>query len=66
MTDLQIEKFQSLYLKRYGTSLNKEDAYEKGLTLVRMIRTVLPTTDNKDVGTKLKLNKERNHDSKKT
>lgn len=40
LTEVQISKFQELYLKRFGKEIGREKAVEIGLRLVGMMRTV--------------------------
>lgn len=42
-----IEKFQSLYRSEFGIELSKEDAYEKGVKLLRLMSIVYrPMTES--------------------
>lgn len=47
LTDAQIEEFQRLYEQHYGIRLTKDEALEKGLRLVRMLRATLQATAKK-------------------
>ncbi len=40
LSDKQVKKFQSLYKKRFGKEINKQDAYDQGLKLVRFLEIV--------------------------
>jgi hypothetical protein len=40
LTDDQIQKFQSIYAKRFGVELDKKIALEKGIKLVRLIELI--------------------------
>jgi len=45
LSDEQIKKFQELWLKRFGKEISREEAYEKGATLMRLIElTYKPMT----------------------
>ncbi len=33
----QLEKFQTLYKERFGKEISKEEAYEKGIKLIRVV-----------------------------
>lgn len=41
LTDKQVAEFQELYKKHYGIELTKNQAYDKGFRLVRLMRAVL-------------------------
>lgn len=40
LSDKNIETFQMLYKKHFGIEISKEDAYEKGSSLIRFIQVV--------------------------
>lgn len=40
LTDEQIKKFQVLYKNRFGREIGKDEAYEKGINLVRLVEVV--------------------------
>ncbi len=45
LTEEQIKKFQSLYRKRFGKEISKEEAYDQGIKLVRLLEiTYKPIT----------------------
>jgi hypothetical protein len=45
LSDEQIKKFQELWLKRFGKEISREEAYEKGATLMRLVElTYKPMT----------------------
>ena len=40
LTDEQIEKFQELYKTRFGIDISYEDAKDRGLKLIRLVKVV--------------------------
>jgi hypothetical protein len=40
LSDEQIIKFQILYKNRFGKEISREEAYEKGVKLIRLIELV--------------------------
>jgi hypothetical protein len=40
LTDEQIKKFQALHKERFGSEISREDAYEQGVKLVRLMAVV--------------------------
>lgn len=36
----QITKFQTLYKNRFGKDINREEAYEQGVKLIRLVELV--------------------------
>ncbi len=47
LSDEQIKKFQAIYKNRFGTEISKEEAYEKGVKLVRLMELIYkPMTKN--------------------
>jgi hypothetical protein len=48
LTEKQIKKFQSLYKKRFGKEINKQDAYDQGLKLVRLLEIVYKPLTNEE------------------
>lgn len=40
LTDKRIEEFATLYLGRFNKEINKTEAYEQGLKLMHLIRTI--------------------------
>ena len=40
LTDQQIIKFQTLYKNRFGKELNRQEAYEKGVKLLRLMEII--------------------------
>lgn len=40
LSDEQIKKFQMLYHKRFGKEISREEAYEKGIKLMRMVELI--------------------------
>ena len=41
ISDQKIEQFQQLYLEHFGRQISKEEAYQKGTKLVRLISTLI-------------------------
>jgi hypothetical protein len=47
LSDEQIKKFQELWLKRFGKKISREEAYEKGAKLMRLVElTYKPMTQD--------------------
>ena len=45
LNDEQIKKFQTLYKNRFGKEISREEAYEKGVKLMRLVElTYKPMT----------------------
>lgn len=42
-----IEKFQKIYFEEFGEEISKEEAYEKFLRLVNLLRVILYSTSQK-------------------
>lgn len=40
LSDEQITKFQTLYKNRFGRDLGREEAYEKGVKLLRLFEII--------------------------
>lgn len=40
LSDEQIIKFQALYKNRFGREINREEAYEKGAKLIRLMQLI--------------------------
>ncbi|MDE1970026.1 MAG: hypothetical protein KGI50_00390 [Patescibacteria group bacterium] len=40
MSDADIERFQALYKELFGTEIEKEDAYEKGIKLLQLTSAI--------------------------
>lgn len=40
LKDEDIQKFQALYKSRFGLDISREEAYEKGIKLVRLMELV--------------------------
>jgi len=38
LSDKQITEFQTLYKNRFGKKISREEAYEKGIKLINLIR----------------------------
>ena len=40
LSDEQITKFQTLYKNRFGREISREEAYEKGAKLIRLVELI--------------------------
>lgn len=40
LSDEQIAKFQTLYKNRFGKKISREEAYEKGIKLIRLVELI--------------------------
>lgn len=40
LLDAQITKFQTLYKNRFGKDISREEAYEKGANLIRLVELI--------------------------
>jgi hypothetical protein len=40
LSDEQITKFQTLYKNRFGREISREEAYEQGVKLIRLVELV--------------------------
>jgi len=48
LSDEDLIKFQNLYKKEFGIEINKEDAYEKGIKLLRLMSVVYKPMTEKE------------------
>lgn len=48
LTDKQITQFQQIYRKRFGKEISREEAQEKGIKLVNLMRVVYSPLAEKD------------------
>lgn len=47
LSDEQIRKFQTLYRNRFGKEISREEAYEQGAKLIRLVELIYkPMTEN--------------------
>jgi len=47
LSDEQITKFQTLYKNRFGKEISREEAYEQGAKLIRLVELVYkPMTED--------------------
>ena len=47
LSDEQIRKFQMLYKKHFGKEISREEAYEQGAKLIRLVELIYkPMTEN--------------------
>ncbi len=44
----QITKFQTLYKNRFGKDISREEAYEKGAKLIRLVELIYKPMTEKD------------------
>jgi len=40
LSDEQIKKYQTLYKNRFGKKINREEAYEQGAKLIRLVELI--------------------------
>ena len=40
LSDEQITKFQTLYKNRFGREISREEAYEQGIKLIRLVELI--------------------------
>jgi hypothetical protein len=40
LTEEQLTQFQNLYQKHFGTTISREQAYEEGMKLVRLMQLI--------------------------
>ncbi len=40
LSDEQLTKFQTLYKNRFGTEISREEAYETGAKLIRLVELI--------------------------
>jgi len=48
LSEKQITKFQTLYKNRFDVEISREEAYEKGVKLIRLIELVYKPITKKD------------------
>lgn len=54
ITDTQIEKFRILYKTRFGSEISREEARERGLRLIALVKAIYkPITIKKTYGSRL-------------
>lgn len=47
LSDEQITKYRALYKNRFGKEISREEAYEKGAKLIRLVELIYnPMTEN--------------------
>ena len=47
LSDDQVRKFQALYRNRFGKEISREEAYEKGARLIRLVELIYkPMTES--------------------
>jgi hypothetical protein len=51
LTDEQVMKFQTIYKNRFGKEISREDALDRGIKLVRLMKLIYtPITEKEFVG----------------
>lgn len=58
LSDEDIAKFQQLYKEQYGTEISKEEAYEQGIKLVRLMSRIYKPMTEEEYNTVQKRRKE--------
>jgi len=48
LSDEQITKYQTLYKNRYGKEISREEAYEQGAKLIRLIELIYKPMTQKE------------------
>lgn len=48
LSDFQISKFRELYKKRFGKEISREEAYEKGVKLIRLVELIYKPITEKE------------------
>lgn len=48
LSDEQITKFQRLYKNHFGKEINREEAYEKGAKLIRLVELIYKPMTEKE------------------
>lgn len=48
LTDKQIEKYQLLYKKHFGKEISKEEAYNQGIKLIRLLNIIYKPITKKE------------------
>ena len=48
LSEKQITKFQTLYKNRFGVAISREQAYEKGIKLIRLVKLIYKPITEKD------------------
>ncbi len=46
LTNKQIKKFQEIYREKFGKEISKKDAYEQGIKLVNLMKTIIEETES--------------------
>jgi len=63
LSDEQIRKFQILYKNRFGKEISREETYEKGTKLVRLVELIYKPMTEKEYKQLQKRRKETEKDS---
>jgi hypothetical protein len=58
LSDEQIKKFQELWLKRFGKEISRDEAYEKGVKLMRLVELTYKPMTREEYGLLEKRRKE--------
>ena len=48
LSDEQITKFQTLYRNRFGEEISREEAYEQGVKLIRLVELIYKPMSEKE------------------
>lgn len=57
LSDENIREFQAIYKEHFGTEISKEDAYENGTKLLRLVSLIYrPTSSNEQLEIQKKQN----------
>ena len=48
LSEKQIKKFQTLYENRFGLKISREEAYEKGAKLIRLVELIYKPITKED------------------
>lgn len=49
LSDEQITKFQTLYKNRFGKEISREEAFEQGVKLLRLVELIYKPMTEKDL-----------------
>jgi len=61
LSDEQVLKFQMLYKKRFGKEIGREEAYEQGIKLIRLMELIYKPMTKKEYDYLQKRRKETNN-----
>ena len=64
LSDEHVDKFKQLYKKHFGKDISKQDAYDQGIKLVRLLSIIYkPITEDELAFIEKRKNVKINHDS---